>query len=321
MKAIQIKQYGGAEQLQMADVPKPSAAQGQLVIRVAATTFNPIDQKLTSGQMRQISPLQFPFIPGVDFSGVVDSVGEGVKDFKPGDEVFGYSPTAGAYAEFIAIGADKVALKPKRLSHIEAASLAVVAQTASQMLDRAGVQKGQTVLIHGAGGAVGSVAVQLAHRRGATVIGTASAASLDRVKSYGADKVIDYATTPFENVVKDADAVLDAVGGEVQQRSFNVLKPGGVLVSIVQPPSEEQAAKHKVKASMLVTEASAANLQAIARMADAGELKPFIGNTYPLSEVERAWVDARTKRTDGKTVFTIATAAPATGRTAAAGDH
>jgi len=319
MKAIQIKQYGGEEQLEFVDAPKPRAGKGEIVVRIEATSLNPIDPKRASGNVRQRFPLQFPFIPGGDFSGVVDSVGEGVEEFKPGDEVFGYSVTGGAYAEFIAIGADKVALKPKSLSHIEAASLALVAQTALQMLDRASVQGGQTILIQGAGGSVGSAAVQVAHRRGIRVFGTASATSLDRVKGYGADRVIDYQAAPFESSVKDVDAVLDTVGGEVQQRSYSVIKPGGVLVAITQPPSEEQSAKYKVKASMLVTEISTASLQTVARLADADEIKPFIGKVYPLSDVAKAWADAHTTRIDGKIVFAVGAAASADRRPAASG--
>jgi NADPH:quinone reductase-like Zn-dependent oxidoreductase len=147
MKAIQIKQYGDESLLETVDVAKPKAGTGQLVVRILATSFNPIDPKRTSGNMRQIFPLQFPFVPGGDFSGIVDSVGDDVEGFQPGDEVFGYSMAGGAYAEYIAIAANKVALKPKSLNHIESASLALVAQTALQMLDRSGVQKGQTVLI------------------------------------------------------------------------------------------------------------------------------------------------------------------------------
>ena len=305
MKAIEIKQYGGDEQLEMVDVSQPKAGKRQLVVRVLATSYNPIDPKRTSGAMRQIFPLQFPFVPGGDFSGVVDSVGAGVEGFQPGDEVYGYSMAGGAYAEYIAIDEDKVALKPKSLNHIESASLALVAQTALQMLDRSGVQKGQIVLIHGAGGAVGGVAVQVAHHRGATVIGTAAAASLQRVKEYGADQVIDYAASPFEKSVQSVDAVLDTVGGDVQQRSFGVLKPGGVLVAITQPPSEEQAAKYHVRASMLVTEVTSASLRTVAQLVDAGEIKPCVGKVYPLSEVASAWRESRSNQVEGKIVFKV----------------
>jgi NADPH:quinone reductase-like Zn-dependent oxidoreductase len=305
MKAIQIKQYGGEEQLKMVEVPKPRAGAGQVVVRIVATSFNPIEPNRASGNMRQIFPLQFPFTPGGDFSGMVDSVGEDVTEFRVGDEVIGYSMEGGAYAEFIAIDTHKVALKPKSVDHIEAASLALVGQTAIQMLDRAGVEKGSTVLVHGAGGAVGSVAVQVAHQRGATVIGTASARSLERVKEYGADRVLDYAAAPFENSVKNVDEVLDTVGGAVQQRSYAVLKQGGALVAINQPPSEEEAKNHHVKASMLVTETSTGSLQAVAAMIDAGTIKPFVGKVYPLSEVAQAWRDVQSKNIEGKTVFAV----------------
>lgn len=306
MKAIQISHYGGAEQLEMVEVPKPQAGARQVVVRVVATSFNPIEPNRASGNMRQVFPLHFPFTPGGDFSGVVDSVGEGVTKFQIGDEVIGYSMEGGAYAEFIAIDEDKVAGKPKSASHIEAASLALVAQTAIQMLDRARVEKGSTVLIQGAGGAVGSVITQVAHQRGATVIGTASGKSLERVKGYGADRVLDYAAAPFENTVKDVDAVLDTVGGAVQQRSYGVLKDGGVLVAINQPPPEDEARKHHVNASMLITETSTASLQQVSAMVDAGKIKPFVGKVYPLSDVAQAWRDVQSKNLEGKTVFAVA---------------
>jgi NADPH:quinone reductase-like Zn-dependent oxidoreductase len=173
------------------------------------------------------------------------------------------------------------------------------------MLDRVEVRKGETVLIHGAGGAVRSVAVQVAHQRGANVVGTASAQSLERVKDYGANRALDYAGVPFESSVKAVDAVLDTVGGEVQKRSYAVLKPGGALVAINQPPSEEEAGKHHVKASFLVTETSAGSLQKVAAMIDNGTIKPFVGKVYPLAEVAQAWRDARSRKIEGKTVFAV----------------
>lgn len=318
MKAIQIDQYGGEDLLKQVDVPQPKAGKNQVLVRVVAATFNPIDAKKTSGNMRQIMPVQFPFIPGQDFSGVVDSVGEGVKDFKAGDEVYGFSPNGGAYAEYLAIDADKVALKPKKLSHIDAASLGLVAQTAFEMVNRANVQKGQTVLIQGAGGSVGSVAVQEAHRRGAVVIATGAGPSLDRLRKYGADRVIDYQTERFEDYARNVDAVLDAVGGDVQQRSFSVLKPGGVLVAVSQPPSEEEAKKHQVKASMFSTEANGENLKKIAELVDAGEIRPYVGKTYPLADVANAWRDARSNKVDGKLVLLVAAEAGARSQRATA---
>ena len=306
MKTLQIQQYGGEEQLQMVEIPKPKAGKGQVVVRIVATTFNPFDFKLASGAMKQMAPLQFPFVPGVDFSGVVDAVGEGVMELRAGDEVFGDPGMGGTYAEYIAVSAGQVALKPKKLSHIEAASLALAAQTAIQMVDRANLQKGQTVLIQGASGAVGSIAVQIAQHRGARVIATGTRESAQRLKQYGADVVVDYKTQRFEDHARNVDAVLDAVGGEVLERSFAVLKPGGVLVAITQPPSEDLAKKHEVKASMLVTQSSSECLRRIAELADAGHIKPFIGKVYPLSEVRNAWQEARAGRVEGKIVLQVA---------------
>ena len=306
MKAIELKQYGGPEQLAEADVPKPEAKPGQIVVRLFAASFNPMDSKQASGSMRQAFPLELPFIPGADFSGTVDSLGEGVSEFQIGDEVYGCSMTGGAYAEFIAIETDKVARKPRTLRPVEAASLAVVGQTAMQTLEQAWLKAGQTILIHGAGGAVGGVAVQLAHWLGARVIASASAESRERLLRYGADEVIDYKATPFESVAKEVDVVLDGIGGEVQQRSFSVLKPGGILVALGQPPSQEEAAAHNVRAIMLQTATSTASLQALAAKIDREEIRPFVGRTYPLSAVAQAWMDVQSEHIEGKIVFLIA---------------
>ena len=305
MKAIQIKQYGGEEQLELVDVARPEPGPKQVLVRIAATTFNPVDRKRTSGDMKAVFPISFPHIPGGDFSGVVEAAGAEVEGIGVGDPVIGYSMAGGSYAEYIAVDADKVARKPKSVGHVEAAALSMVSLTALQMLERASLQPGQTVLIHGAGGAVGGVAVQVAHPRGIKVIATASTASFNRVTAYGADQAIDYKTTPFEEVVKNVDAVLDTVGGPVQQRSYRVLKAGGRLVSATQPPSPEEAAKYGVSASMVFTEVSSAGLETVARMIDAGEIKPCVGRVYPLSEVAQAWRDIRTTHIEGKVVFLV----------------
>jgi NADPH:quinone reductase-like Zn-dependent oxidoreductase len=306
MKAIQANDYGGEEQLKLVDVPQPKPERNQALVRVFAATYNPIDSKLLSGNMRQMMPLKFPWIPGCDFSGVVDSVGDGVPQFRAGDEVWGYVRGGGTYAEHIAVDADKIAHKPKNLSHLEAASLGLAGQTALQAIDRANVQQGQTVLIHGASGAVGSVAVQEAHRRGATVIAVAKSSSAERLKSYGANEIIDYEKTPFEKSVQKVDVVLDAVGGDVLQRSYGVLKPGGVLVSMVQPPSEQEANKYHITATVLVTEPSSGTLHKLGDLVDSGQIKPLIGKVYPISEVVNAWREYRAQHSEGKLAFKIA---------------
>ena len=305
MKAIQIDNYGETPTVQT--VPDPVAAPGQVVVRILAASFNPVDAKMASGNMRQIFPLTFPWTPGADFSGVVESLGEGVNTFRIGDEVFGDTMGGGGYAEKIAVAAESIALKPRTVSHIEAASLAVVAQTATQALDAAHLQSGQTILIQGAAGGVGSAAVQLAHARGAHVIATASTETLDYVAALGADQVIDYKTTPFETVLSNIDVVLDGIGGETQQRSFAVLKPGGYLIALSQPPSPEEAAKHNVHASMLQTQSNADTLKTLAARIDSGDIKPTIGKTYPITEVAKAWQEWPTLHLPGKLVFDLAT--------------
>ena len=306
MKAIVLEQYGGAEQLSLRDMPKPEAKPGQAMVRVVATSLNPIDLKRASGTMRQIFPVEFPFIPGGDFSGVIDEVAQGVENFQVGDEVFGYAAAGGSYAEFIAMDADKIALKPKALSHEEAASLAMVAQTASQALKEAGLTAGQTILIHGAGGAVGNAAVQLATQLGANAIAVARAESVDRLRSYGASRVIDSSLEAFDSIAENVDVVLDTLGGEYQEKSFAVLKPGGVLIAVSQPPSQDQADRYKVRAVMMNTESSAGSLELLRSKIDGGEVKPFVGRTYPLRDIAKAWKESRTEHIEGKVVFNVA---------------
>ena len=304
MQAIQVNEYGGPEQLKVVEVPKPIAQRGQVVVRVHAASFNPVDAKQVSGKMREVFPLIFPYFPGFDFSGVIDSVAENISGYQPGDIVYGTS-NGGAYAEFVAVEVNKISPKPRNLSHVEAASLGVVAQTALQALDHAHLEAGQTILIQGASGSVGSAAVQLAKARGAHVIASGSAASLERLRSYGADQVLDYKTTPFESLAGKVDAVLDGVGGEIQQRSYAVLKPGGYLIAITQPPSPAEAQKHGVHALFFSTDSSIDTLQKLTPLIESGQLKPHVAKTYPLSSASQAWQDIAADRPDGKVVFAV----------------
>lgn len=305
MKAIRIHTYGGPEQLKYEEVSVPQPAEGQALVRVHATSVNPFDYKLASGAFRQFVPLTLPYTPGGDFSGVVESVGRGVSTVAAGDAVFGNCPI-GAYGQFLAVSAGTIARKPQKLSHIEAASVPVAAQTAWQgLFDHGHLEKGQTVLIHAASGGVGTFAVQLAHRKGARVLASASAANADYLKSLGADQTIDYKTTAFESVAKDVDLVFDLVGGQTQARSFEVLKPGGYLVATSQPPPQEQATKHNVHASMMNMQPSAAGLSELARLLDAGTIRTLVTKTYPLSDAAAAWREAMTGHTRGKTVLEV----------------
>ena len=243
MKAVRIHTYGSSDQLILEDAPRPTAGEGEVVIRIHATTVNPFDCAARAGYLSGWYPYSFPMILGLDVSGVIEEVGAGVTSFTPGDAVYARTDPAlsGAYAEYVAVKASEVAAKPPSLDHLQAAALPHVGLTAWRMLmDAANIAAGQTVLIHAAAGGVGSMAVQLAKSRQAKVIGTASGNNQDFLRELGVDEAIDYSSTRFEDVVNNVDVVLDNVGGETQERSWKVLKTGGILLSIVQPPSEEK---------------------------------------------------------------------------------
>ena len=303
MKAIVLKAYGGPEQLAYEEVPMPEAGPKQVVVQIKATSLNPVDLKRASGAMRQAFPVSFPFIPGGDFSGVIEQIGPQVSALRVGDEVFGYAMGGGAYADFIAMDEDKVALKPRTVDDTGTAALAIVAQTALQGIERAGLTAGPRGLPHGAGGAVGSLAVQLAKAQGAYVIAAAYAPSRDRLLEAGADQVLLYEDKDAVFRMESMDLVLDTIGGEIQQRSFALLKPEGLLISFAQPPSQEEAKKLGIHAEMLFTQTSKSSLEQVAALADAGKLTPFVGPRYPLSEVPKAWTDSRANHVEGKIVF------------------
>jgi NADPH:quinone reductase-like Zn-dependent oxidoreductase len=306
MKAVRVHAYGGPEQLRLEEVPQPKAESGKVVVRISASSVNPIDYKLASGVMRQIMPINFPWIPGGDFSGFVEEVGSGVTGLKKGDAVYGDASGGGAYAEFYAGPVTMIARKPQKLGHVEAASVPLAGQTAWQgLFDHGHLARGETVLIHAAAGGVGSFAVQLAHWKGAKVLATASAANADYVRSLGADSVIDYKATPFESVAKNVDLVFDLLGGDTQRRSYGVLKPGGRLVATSQPPSEEEAAKHKVQATMMQMKAAATNLTQLTELLDAGKIKTLVSKTYPLAKAHDAWTEMISGHTRGKTVLEV----------------
>jgi NADPH:quinone reductase-like Zn-dependent oxidoreductase len=250
----------------------------------------------------------FPLILGTDVSGVIEEVGAGVTGFSPGDAVYTRAGVFrdGAYAEYVLTPAADVTAKPQSLDHIQSAALPHVTLSAWQALfELANLSKGQTVLIHGAAGGVGHVAVQLAKSRGAKVIGTAGE-NYGLLGSLGVDQAINYATTPFENIVHDVDVVLDTVGGDTQQRSWSTLKRGGILVSTIQPPSEETAAAHGVRQAMVSSSPPIAQtLTEVARMADAGQIKPVVSTVLPLQEAQRAHQIIEGKHTRGKVVLQV----------------
>ena len=291
MKVVCIYGYGGPEVLSYEDAPRPHPGPGEVLVRVHAAGINPVDWKIRQGELKEMLTYMFPLILGWDVSGVIESVGTGTTRLKVGDEVFSRPDIAqdGAYAEYIVIKESEVALKPKSLDHIHAAALPLAGLTGWQSLFiAAGLTAGQRVLIHAAAGGVGHLAVQLAKWKGAYVIGTASEKNHAFLRELGVDQIIDYNTERFEEVVRAMDVVFDTVGGEVQERSWSVLKPGGILVSIISPPKEETAKAHSVRQAFVFTQPNAGQLAEIAQLADAEKLKVIVETILPLSDATRA---------------------------------
>jgi NADPH:quinone reductase-like Zn-dependent oxidoreductase len=308
MKAIRIHKYGGPEVLQYEDAPRPKPQAGEVLVRVKAAGVNPIDWKVREGHMKDFWPHKFPLILGWDLSGVVEEVGPGVSRFKIGDEVYSIpDPTRdGAYADYIVVRESELALKPNSLHHIRAATVPLAALTAWQSLfDTAQLQPGQRVLIHAGSGGVGHLAVQLAKWKGAYVFATASTKNQDLLRELGVDEPIDYTQQRFEDVARNIDIVLDTIGGETQERSWSVLKKGGNLVSLVQPPSEEKAKELGVRAAFVAGHPSGAQLAEIAKIIDSGKLAPVIDRILPASEVRRAHELSESGHTRGKIALRV----------------
>jgi len=306
MKAVRLLEYGG--QLVFSDVAMPTIARDEILVKVKSTAVNHIDLVKASGTARQILPIDLPWIPGHEFSGVVEQIGSDVAAYAPGDAVFGTSGM-GAYAEYLAVKPAVIARKPSNLSYEEAASVPVASQTAWQGIFTHGhLEQGQTILIHGGAGAVGAYAVQLASRAGATVIATASGADEAFLTSIGASRVIDYRTAQFEKVLREkVDVVFDLIGGDTQLRSFLVLKEGGHLVAATQPVSQEETARYRVSGAMMRLAPSADGLGRIARLLEEGTIRPDVATVYALQDAARAWKDIAARgRSHGKLVLRVA---------------
>jgi len=308
MKAIRIHQYGGPEVLAQVEMQRPTPGVNEMLIKIHAASVNPADWKIRAGYMKDFLPLTFPATLGADISGTVEEVGPGAARFKRGDEVYAsLGLGGGGYAEYVVAKEEIVAKKPATLNHVQAASVPVAALTAWQALfEVAQLQAGQKVLIHAAAGGVGNFAVQFAKAKGAYVIGTASSKNQAFLGELGVDKAVDYQKTRFEDVVQEADVVLDTIGGDTQERSFKALKKGGILVSIVQPPSPELAAKYGVRALFYGGHPSSSNLAEIAKLIDAGKVKTVIETVLPLAEARRAHELSQSGHARGKIVLKAA---------------
>jgi NADPH:quinone reductase-like Zn-dependent oxidoreductase len=306
MKAAFIERHGGPEVLKYGEMPDPVAASGQVVVDIVAASVNGADWKVREGKSGQLS--KFPYILGRDFSGVVSAVGDGVSDLKVGDEVFAVCDAGqeGAYAEKIAIKASIVARKTEALSHVDAAALALAGLTAIVSVeDTLKLKKGETILIQGGAGGVASFAIQLARHLGARVITTASAANHDYLRQIGADEIIDYNAVDFAKTVKNCDAVFDTVGGDVAQRSFAVLKPGGraaFIASGAQAPKPERSDVIGLRPSV---GRDRPHLERIVELVAAGAVRPPEVTLYQLSDAVAAHRVSESRHFRGKLVFKV----------------
>ncbi len=311
MKSAQITRYGGSEVVEInqnAPLPNPSA--GKVLAIVKAAGVNPADWKIREGYMKQMVSLQFPSTLGMDFSGVIKQLGEGVSDLEQGDEVYGQAGVigggSGAFAEMALTDAGKIAHKPKTLSHKEAAGLPLTGVSAWQALvESIGLTKGQKILIHGGAGGIGSIAIQLAKRLGAYVATTVSSNDKQFVQELGADEVVDYKTQPFEDMLHDYDAVLDTVGGATYTKSFKVIRIAGVILSMLEQPNSELMGRFGVNAISQATRVNKERLTKLAQWVDQNNIRVHVEKTFLLDEAGKALDYQRDAHPKGKVVLVI----------------
>ena len=307
MKAVIARQYGGPDVLKLENVPVPEPNDDQILVRVIASGVNPADPLILGGKFADRFGTKLPLTLGYDMAGVVAKVGKQVRTLKVGDPVFAYLLFGGGWAEYCLSSEVESALKPKSLGFTEAAAVPLAALTAWQALADVGIlDAGQTALIHGGSGGVGSFAIQIAKARGAKVIATASTANQDLLKQLGADVAVDYTKQKFEEVAHDVDLVLDTVGGDTLARSYGVVKKGGMIVTIVSRCDPEQLRKHEIQGKSLSSHPDAAGLGAIRNLIDAGKIKPIVSQVLPLSDAAKATAQAETHHTRGKIVLKVA---------------
>lgn len=306
MKGIRLYEFGPPSNLKYEAMARPIPGDDEILIKVHAAGVNPVDDKIRMGLLGPIA--KTPYIPGFDAAGTVEKVGRSITKFKPGDAVYTYLSLqrGGAYAEYVTAKEDEVAPKPATLSFNDAAAVPLAALTAWQaLIDTARLEAGQTVLIHGGSGGVGSFAVQIAKAKGAKVYATASADNQQTLKDLGADVAIDYSSQKFEDIAKEVDVVLDVIGGDTQERSWAVIKKGGILVSIVQPPDPEAARRAEARGTVILVKPSADQLRELAALIDEGKIKPIVSKVLPLAKAAEAHEQVATRHTRGKIVLEV----------------
>jgi NADPH:quinone reductase-like Zn-dependent oxidoreductase len=307
MRAVVAHEYGAPDVLKIEQVQRPEPNDDEALVRVVASSVNPADPLTLSGKYAKEFGTHLPLIPGYDIAGVVEKTGANITRLKPGDAVYGYPTFGGGWADYVTVKEWEVGPKPKSLNFVEAAAVPMGALTAWQALvDVAKLQSGQTVLIHGGSGGVGSFAVQIAKARGARVIATASTANQDLLKQLGADVTVDYTKTKFEDIAKDVDAVLDPVGKDTLARSYGVVKKGGIVMSLVARPDPDEVQKRGIRGASISAHPDADDLTEIAQLIDAGKIKPTVTEVLPLTGAVKAQQQAATHHTRGKVVLQIA---------------
>jgi len=309
MKAVRFHRYGDPSVLRCEEAPIPAVSVDDVLIRVHAAGINPADTQFRRGDYQAFVPLELPFIPGWDVAGTVAAVGAGVTRWHAGETVFAMADMAriGACAEFIAVRDDAMAPAPTRVPLAQAAAVPLAALTAwSALFDHAGLQAGQSVLVHAGAGGVGLFAIQLARHAGAEVIATASAANHELLRTLGAHRTVDYRSAGFDAEVKGVDVVLDTVGGETRTRSWPMLREGGILVGIAMPPPDEAvAARHRVRTAMVRVQPNGKRLAEIAALIDAAVLRIVIDREFPLEEAVAAHVRSESRHACGKIILRV----------------
>lgn len=307
MKAAQLIKYDEKEAVAVKDIGKPAVEEGKILVEVHEAGVNPVDWKIRAGRM----PAPLPITMGGDFAGVVVEVGPGVSGFKPGDEIYGMAGFlneggTGSFAEYDLVDPRDVAPKPKSINETEAGALPLTGMMALQALtEHLQLSAGQKILIHGGAGGIGSIAIQLARHLGAYVATTCAADEFDYVKSLGSDEAIDYKTQKFEEIIHDYDAVYDLVGGDVYRRSYQVLKPGGTIVSTLEAPDRELMEKYQVNAVAQMHQVTSERLAKLAEMVDQGVIKVHVEKTFPLEEAGEAMTYLKKVHPRGKVVIDV----------------
>src|SRR5215468_7208486 len=307
MRAVVIYAYGGPDVMKLENASRPEPADDEVLIRVVAASVNPVDVAIRKGYFAKLVG-NFPLILGMDAAGIVEKVGNKVTKYKAGDPVFAFFTVKeeGGYAEFVTAKEDELASKPNTVSFAQAAGVGAAGATAWEaLIDTANLRSGQTVLIHGGSGGVGHLAIQIAKAKGAKVVATASTANQEFLRQMGSDVAIDYTRTKFEDVAKDVDVVLDTVGRDTLERSYGVVKKGGIIVSIVDEPKPAALEAHGIRGVTLHCTPKAGVLEELSKLMEAKKLTPVVSQTFPMMQVVQAHDQIATGHTRGKIVLSI----------------